>query len=100
MGLLPALVKKKPPQPSGDLASAQLLAIRRNRPRRSDSASVTSGLPPKADNLRASRHFAFVPIGDLALMIEIGIGGDLLGRSPATPPGVRVRTGRFEKLRS
>jgi len=31
---------------------------------------------------------------------EIGIGGDLVGRTPATPPGMRVRTGRFEKLRS
>jgi hypothetical protein len=30
----------------------------------------------------------------------IGIGGDLVDRSPATPPGMRVRTGRFEKLRS
>jgi len=34
------------------------------------------------------------------VMRRIGIGGDLLGRSPATPPGMRVRTGRFEKLRS
>jgi hypothetical protein len=31
---------------------------------------------------------------------EIGIGGDLVGRTPATPPGMRIRTGRFEKLRS
>jgi hypothetical protein len=26
----------------------------------------------------------------------IGIGGGPEGRSPATPPGMRVRTGRFE----
>ena len=32
--------------------------------------------------------------------MSIGIGGDLVGRTPATPPGMRVRTGRFEKLRS
>ena len=29
----------------------------------------------------------------------IGIGGDV-SRAPATPPGMRVRTRRFEKLRS
>jgi hypothetical protein len=29
--------------------------------RRFDSRPVTSGLPPKADNLRARWHFAFVP---------------------------------------
>ncbi len=28
----------------------------------------------------------------------IGIGGGV-SRAPATPPGMRVRTGRFEKLR-
>ncbi|MBB5610519.1 MULTISPECIES: TonB-dependent receptor [unclassified Janthinobacterium] len=27
---------------------------------------------------------------------RIGIGGSREGRSPATPPGMRVRTGRFE----
>ena len=27
---------------------------------------------------------------------SIGIGGGPEGRSPATPPGMRVRTGRFE----
>ncbi len=32
---------------------------------------------------------------------EIGIGAvSVADRSPATPPGMRVRTGRFEKLRS
>jgi hypothetical protein len=31
---------------------------------RSDCARITSGLPPKADNLRAGRHVAKVPIGD------------------------------------
>ena len=31
----------------------------------------------------------------------IGIGAvSVADRSPATPPGMRVRTGRFEKLRS
>jgi hypothetical protein len=30
----------------------------------------------------------------------IGIGGSLSDCTPATPPGMRVRTGRFEKLRS
>ncbi len=30
----------------------------------------------------------------------IGIGATVVGRAPPTPPGVRVRTGRFEKLRS
>ena len=30
----------------------------------------------------------------------IGIGAGLSGRTPPTPPGMRVRTGRFEKLRS
>ncbi|EHA15324.1 hypothetical protein HAL1_11954, partial [Halomonas sp. HAL1] len=30
----------------------------------------------------------------------IGIGAvSMADRSPATPPGMRVRTGRFEKLR-
>jgi hypothetical protein len=29
----------------------------------------------------------------------IGIGGSHYGCAPATPPGMRVRTGRFEKLR-
>ena len=29
----------------------------------------------------------------------IGIGGSHYGRAPATPPGVRDRTGRFERLR-
>jgi hypothetical protein len=32
--------------------------------------------------------------------IKIGIGGGRNDRSPATPPGMRVRTGRFEELRS
>ena len=31
---------------------------------------------------------------------QIGIGGSREGYAPATPPGMRVRTGRFEKLRS
>jgi hypothetical protein len=32
---------------------------------------------------------------------DIGIGAvSVADRSPATPPGMRVRTGRFEKLRS
>ncbi|NBO82893.1 MAG: hypothetical protein EBU75_08705 [Betaproteobacteria bacterium] len=31
---------------------------------------------------------------------EIGIGGRRDGGAPATPPGMRVRTGRFESLRS
>ena len=31
---------------------------------------------------------------------QIGIGGSLSDCAPATPPGMRVRTGRFEKLRS
>jgi len=30
---------------------------------------------------------------------QIGIGGSLLDYTPATPPGMRVRTRRFEKLR-
>ncbi|RVQ33986.1 hypothetical protein CN068_24695 [Sinorhizobium meliloti] len=30
----------------------------------------------------------------------IGIGGGRYDRAPATPPGMRVRTGRFEELRS
>ena len=30
---------------------------------------------------------------------KIGIGGSLSDCAPATPPGMRVRTGRFEKLR-
>ncbi|ASJ63561.1 type II toxin-antitoxin system PemK/MazF family toxin [Sinorhizobium meliloti] len=30
----------------------------------------------------------------------IGIGGGRCDRAPATPPGMRVRTGRFEELRS
>ena len=30
----------------------------------------------------------------------IGIGGGYYNRAPATPPGMRVRTGRFKKLRS
>jgi len=30
----------------------------------------------------------------------IGIGGSHYSCAPATPPGMRVRTGRFEKLRS
>jgi hypothetical protein len=29
--------------------------------RHSDHAPITSGLPPKADNFRASRHFAYAP---------------------------------------
>jgi hypothetical protein len=29
----------------------------------------------------------------------IGIGGSHRGCAPATPPGMRVRTGRFERLR-
>ncbi|RRN44485.1 hypothetical protein EHV23_14450 [Lautropia dentalis] len=28
---------------------------------------------------------------------QIGIGGSPLGCTPATPPGMRVRTGRFER---
>ncbi|AEG08138.1 mRNA-degrading endonuclease toxin of MazEF toxin-antitoxin module [Sinorhizobium meliloti] len=31
---------------------------------------------------------------------RIGIGGGRCDRAPATPPGMRVRTGRFEELRS
>ena len=30
---------------------------------------------------------------------QIGIGAEVLPRSPATPPSMRVRTGRFEELR-
>ena len=30
----------------------------------------------------------------------MGIGGGRNDRTPATPPGMRVRTGRFEGLRS
>jgi hypothetical protein len=32
--------------------------------------------------------------------VTIGIGGRQSDCAPATPPGMRVRTGRFEKLRS
>ncbi|MDW9739059.1 hypothetical protein GOC00_30655 [Sinorhizobium meliloti] len=35
-----------------------------------------------------------------AFINEIGIGGGHYDRAPATPPGMRVRTGRFEELRS
>jgi hypothetical protein len=35
----------------------------------------------------------------VAALLEIGIGAEGLPRSPATPPGMRVRTGRFEELR-
>jgi hypothetical protein len=35
-----------------------------------------------------------------ALTILIGIGGQVTPAAPPTPPGVRVRTGRFEWLRS
>ena len=34
------------------------------------------------------------------IMYGIGIGGSLLDYAPATPPGMRVRTRRFEELRS
>ncbi len=34
------------------------------------------------------------------LMIQIGIGGPIIAAAPPTPPGMRVRTGRFEDLRS
>ena len=33
-------------------------------------------------------------------MIVIGIGATVAGRAPPTAPGMRVRTGRFEKWRS
>ncbi len=35
-----------------------------------------------------------------AFNAEIGIGASMIGGAPATPPGMRVRTGRFESLRS
>ncbi|ASP89396.1 hypothetical protein CDO26_34535 (plasmid) [Sinorhizobium meliloti] len=38
--------------------------------------------------------------GSHRLRFEIGIGGGRYDRAPATPPGMRVRTGRFEELRS
>jgi len=33
-------------------------------------------------------------------VLMIGIGGGRYDRASATPPGMRVRTGRFEELRS
>jgi len=38
--------------------------------------------------------------GQYTSFAQIGIGGSLSDCAPATPPGMRVRTGRFEKLRS
>ena len=45
------------------------------------------------ERARAARQNVF----DLG---AIGIGATVAGRAPTTPPGMRVRTGRFEKLRS
>ena len=39
-------------------------------------------------------------VADLDSLPQIGIGGSHYSCTPATPPGMRVRTGRFEKLRS
>jgi len=53
--------------------------------------------------LHASRPAAR-PTGSRSHLLpagKIGIGAvSVADRSPATPPGMRVRTGRFEKLRS
>ncbi|MGH0275925.1 helix-turn-helix transcriptional regulator [Sinorhizobium meliloti] len=56
---------------------------------------------PRADStepapLRAGRKSK----GSGRQAVAIGIGGGRYDRAPATPPGMRVRTGRFEELRS
>ena len=41
--------------------------------------------------------FCLQPIWDGRRMLLIGIGAAITDCAPATPPGMRVRTGRFEK---
>jgi hypothetical protein len=63
------------------------LAVRQAVP----TTRVRRGLSPPSQRPDTTPATAHVPIG---------IGGDHTDRSPATPPGMRVRTGRFGKLRS
>ena len=54
---------------------------------------------PEASGKPVAGHTRRTPRTDFAH--DIGIGAvSLAGRSPPTPPGMRVRTGRFEQLRS
>ena len=58
---------------------------------------------PRAVALRFARRdqlaTGLAPVGVRPCWAHIGIGGSLLDYTPATPPGMRVRTRRFEKLR-
>jgi hypothetical protein len=61
------------------------------------SPTVTVGPPNITTSTWVSpSHFA--PLH--GAIIAIGIGGNLSDCTAATPPGMRVRIGRFEKLRS
>ena len=46
---------------------------------------------------RGSLLIAVMALFCVTSFLSIGIGGSPLGCTPATPPGMRVRTGRFER---
>ena len=87
---------------NGGLTSAPTAAVADSAQNIANNISGTvaiTGLAKVGENLTADITGLPNQPG-MTYAYEIGIGGSHISCAPATPPGMRVRTGRFEKLRS